>query len=211
VTVLRSRPQVGPLLRRGAVLGATGGFLLGGAAGMWVFPFVGTFWLGVPGGALGALVGVLTALGVLVLTGLSVPRWALGAGGVVVGGCLSAAVMWLVRPPVGQPGGLTVLVATAGVLGACLGPPIAVGPATATPRWADPAAVVALAKPVLVGGLAVGAGSGGLVGLGIGLVTYPPTSPVAMVEGALMGATTGLLLAFVVLAVMIGLRLRVRP
>jgi hypothetical protein len=211
VAALRVSPQVGPLLRRGAVLGATGGFLLGGAAGTWGFPLVGTFWWGVPGGALGALVGVLTALAVLALTGLSVPRWALGACGVVVGGCLAAAVMWLVRPAVGQPGGLAALIATAGALGAGLGPLIAFGPATTTgSRWPDHAAVIAVAKPVLVGGAAIGAAVGGVVGLVVGVVTYLPTSPVAMVEGGLMGATSGLLVALVMLLVVVSVRTRVR-
>lgn len=163
------------------------------------------------GAAFGALVGVLTALAVLVLTALSAPRWALGAGGLVVGGCLAVAVMWLVRPPVGQPGGLAALVTAAGLLGAGLGPLVAFGPAGAAgSRWPDHTALIALAKPVLVGGLAGGAAVGGVVGLVVGVVAYLPTSPVALVEGGLLGATSGLLVALVVLLVIVGVRLRVR-
>jgi hypothetical protein len=211
VTLLRRGPQVEPLLRRGAFLGASGGFLLGGAAGTWAFPFVGTFWVGIPGGALGAVVGVLTSLSVLLVSSLSAPRWALGAGGALVCGGLAASVMGVVRPPAGQPGGLPALVIAAGVFGACLGPLIASGPATAPgARWPDHAAVAALAKPVLLGGLGGGATVGGLVGLAIGLATYLPTSPVAMVEGAVLGGAAGLFLAVIVVSVMVGLRIRMR-
>ena len=67
-----------------------------------------------------------------------------------------------------------------------------------------------LAARLLQWGALIGASLGAIVGLIIGMLTYLPTSPFALVEGAILGAVSGVVLAFVGGAVAVMPRLRSR-
>jgi hypothetical protein len=61
-----------------------------------------------------------------------------------------------------------------------------------------------------IAGRGAGAGSiiGGLAGLGIGLATYPPTAPFAIIEGALFGVVPGAVCGFFAAGLILATRRR---
>jgi hypothetical protein len=70
------------------------------------------------------------------------------------------------------------------------------------------AAMSSTAGRVVGAGAVGGAALGGIAGLIIGLVSYPPTAAFAVIEGGVLGGGSGVVLALAVVAVLIVPRLR---
>jgi hypothetical protein len=201
MSVRTASRQVRRPLTRGIVAGSAYGLVTGGLAGTPAFPIVGTFFGAVAGAGIGALLGAFTALALQPLTLVSTTRWAMRLAGGLIAGTLSAVVVSVLGRADTLLGPPAVLVVLATFLGACLAPWIAGHDGELPAR-----STVETGQKLLLAGTSGGAGLGAVVGLGIGLATYLPTSPVAMIEGSILGAMTGLLLTTMVLLAMLALK-----
>jgi hypothetical protein len=173
------------------------------------WPVVGTFMAALVGGTVGGLVGVVNGVTLAVVTRVTSSRWA--ARLVAAATSLACAVVpaylthasprwdWVVPAALG-----TVLAAVIGPFAGFGAQPVVLGPRFRTRPVSD------VAGRIVVGGLVVGAGLGGVAGLVLGLIGYPPTAPFALVEGAIFGSVSGVVVALLAAAAVIGPKLRVR-
>jgi hypothetical protein len=194
---------------RAACWGAGVGAASGGVLGTADWPVVGTFFAALAGGAVGGVVGVINGVTLAGSTTVTSSRWA--ARLVAALTSLACAVVpaylmhasprwdWIVPLALG-----TVLAAGIGPFAAFGVQPVVLGPRFRTRSVSD------VAGRIVVGGLIAGAGIGGVAGLVLGLITYPPTAPFAVIEGAIFGSVSGVVLALLVAAAVVAPKLRVR-
>jgi hypothetical protein len=183
--------------------------LICGLIGSAEWPVVGTLLGVVTGSVAGAVVGLANGLTLAALTAVTTSR--VGARLVAAVTSLGCAVLTAVVTDASPRWDWMVAVALGTVLAALVGPlaafgtqPVVQGPCLA--RWS----VRELLTRVLAGGAVVGAALGGLAGLVIGSITYLPTAPFAIVEGGVLGAVSGVLVALLVATAVVGPKLRVR-
>lgn len=197
-------------IRRGAALFAGLGGALGGIAGTIDWPVVGTFFGAVEGALAGAVAGVIDAAALTLLAGWMRSRWACrGLAGVVAGMATAGGALIYAGPVNVSRAVAVVLIATAVVVGAALGPLVAYG-AEPVPASRLAGARLPRVGRILCWGAALGAAAGAVAGLVIGMRTYLPTSPVAAVEGAVFGVVSGGVLACLVAGVAMLPRIRAR-
>jgi hypothetical protein len=197
-------------IQRGAALFAGLAGVLGGIAGTIDWPVVGTFFGAVEGALAGAVVGVINAAALTLLAGWTRSRWACrGLSGVVAGVAAAGGAQIYAGPVNVSRTVAVVLIATAAVVGAALGPLVAYG-AEPVPASRLAGARLPRVGRILGWGAALGAAAGAVAGLIIGMHTYLPTSPVAAVEGAVFGVVSGGVLACLVAGVAVLPRIRAR-
>ena len=196
---------------RGVGLFAGLGAVLAGSAATLDWPIVGTFFGVLEGGLAGAVFGLVDAV---VLTAVATLAWATpsrwgarATSGVATGATVLLAVQGYTGP-IAVPSPVTAaFLVIATLAGALFGPMIAFGMESRRAGSA-PGRLPRILRRFLAWGAGVGAGLGAVTGLVIGLRTFVPTAGFAVVEGAMLGAVSGLLLAC--LAVGLSLLPRVR-
>ena len=202
-----------PVIVRGVGFAAGAGVVVGGVVGTIDWPVVVTFFGALAGVGVGAVTGAVDGLVLAVVARRTRSRWfARGASGLV---WLVAA---LLATSAGEQfaatrhlAGRAAVVAVCLLLGAAVGPLIARGVEPVTGAR-GPAAVglPQTAGRLLLWGAAAGGGLGAIAGVIIGIRAYLPTAPAALVEGAVLGAVSGVVLAFLLAAVVVLPRLRAR-
>lgn len=167
-----------------ALCGAAAGGVYGSFIGPGAWLGVGTAWMAMGGGFVGAALGLVD--GTLRAT------LALFAPGVRTSRVAATVTYGLAGAAFGYTGGLPSRLAIAGcaAVGAAIG--AFVGPLTV--HGVRPGIARRVCLCLSLACLLGGAITGALVGLGIGLVTYWPTFVIAMVEGAYLGAGCGIVL-----------------
>lgn len=206
--VARTHEALAVVLR--CVCWGTGGTaVICGLIGTGQWPVVGTFFGAVTGFAAGAVLGLANGVTLAALTAITSSRWAarLVTAATSLGCGLGAAAITDTSPR----GDWIVPLAVGIVLAAAIGPFAAFGtqPVVLGPRFARWTARDLMAR-IIGGGAIAGGALGGLAGLVIGATTYLPTAPFAVVEGGVLGSVSGVLIALLVMAAVIGPKLRVR-
>jgi hypothetical protein len=193
------------LLRGLAFLAGAGG-LLGGIAGTFRWPLIGTFFGAVEGAAVGAVVGVLDA--VLLTTAAQVTRsvWAQR----VISGLVSWTFAMLGALNYHGPIVVPIVVMASLIVGAFVGPLIGFGVETEPIDQRVGSANLRYGKRLIAWGAGIGAGLGAAAGFIVGLIVFAPTSPFAAVEGAMFGVVAGTVVACLVGAVALLPRLRAK-
>jgi hypothetical protein len=198
---------------RGSVGGAAFGTVLGGVLGSIEWPVVATFFGALAGAFLGAAAGAGDGLVLAALTRIGVGGDAHGSFRVASGAVWALAALPIMRAQhavtaLALPAGRIALVIVCGLFGAAAGAPVAVGvddEDADSARQLSRAAVRCLLWGSVGGGLV-----GAVTGLVIGLRGYWPTAPIAAIEGAVLGAASGVVLAGVLGALVLGPRVRAR-
>lgn len=202
-----------PMIVRGVGFATAAGAVVGGVVGTIDWPIVVTFFGALAGVGVGAVTGAVDGLVLAVVARWTRSRWfARGASGLVwlVAALLATSAgeqLVATRHLVGR----AAVVAVCLLLGAAVGPLIARGVEPVT-RARDPAAVglPQIAGRLLLWGAAAGGGLGATAGVIIGIRAYLPTAPAALVEGAVLGAVSGVVFALLLAAVAVLPRLRAR-
>jgi hypothetical protein len=204
---------IGPVLARAICFGCGAGAVFGGVVGTTDWPVVGTFF--------GASVGVFVGAGAGIVDGLVLAGVARAGRSVwiarLASGVVSSGFAWIaasrasefrsLQHVVGQVALVTVCL----LLGAAFGPMIAYGVEPISfGRGPTPRPLSQIAARLLLWAAAIGAGLGAMVGLIIGLFAYLPTAPFAAVEGAVLGATSAVVLTLLLGAAALLPRLRMR-
>ena len=201
-----------PMIVRGVGFATAAGAVVGGVVGTIDWPVVVTFFGALTGVGVGAVTGAVDGLVLAVVARWTRSRWfARGASGLVwlvaallatsTGEQLAATRHLVGRAPV---------VAVCLLLGAAVGPLIARGVEPVTGARGPAVGLPQIAGRLLLWGAAVGGGLGAIAGVIIGIRAYWPTAPAALVEGAVFGAVSGVVLAFLLAAVAVLPRLRAR-
>ena len=211
--VARRSASMGLVVARAICFGCGAGAVVGGVIGTIEFPLVVTFFGAGIGAFVGAVAGVVDGV---VLAGVARggrSAWvARLASGVVASGfaAITASHHGPYRSLESVPGQAT-LVTVCFLLGAALGPMIAYGVEPISfGRGPASRPLSQIAATLLLGGAAVGGTLGGIAGLVIGISAHLATAPFALVEGAILGAVSGVVLALLLGAAAILPRLRVR-
>jgi hypothetical protein len=205
---MRSAIPAGSVMVRWIVTGAVIGTVAGGIAASIDFPIAGTFFGAFAGLAVGLVTGAANGLVAIVARMLGA-RWApsvgcglvtLAAGAVDVGLARShATTNWLVI------GGLALIVVA-------LAPVTTYGAeAVDLGRRLGRRSVGEVLARAAIGGAVVGGALGAVAGLVIGVVTDPVyLIPFAVIEGGILCAVSGVVVALLLAALLIALRVRVR-
>lgn len=198
-------------LGRGCALFAGLGGVLAGIAATIGWPVVGTFFGAVEGALAGAALGALAAAALTILARWTRSRWAArGVSGAMAAAAAVGAVL-IHAGPAGLPRAVAVVLIVAGVaLAAALGPLIAYGMEPVPGGWLTAARLPRVLGRFLALGAGLGGAAGAVAGLIIGIRSYLPTSPFALVEGAVFGAVSGVVLACLAVGVAVLPRLRAR-
>jgi outer membrane lipoprotein SlyB len=180
-----------------------------GLLGTLEWPVVGTFVGVLVGLVVGSAVGLANGASLAILTAATTSRWMARIVVAVTSLACAAIPAYLT--------GASLRWDWAGPLVLGIGLAGAVGPFAAfgvqpvvlhrrLRRWP----VRVLVRRIVASGAIAGAGLGGVAGLVIGVVAYLPTAPFAVVEGAVLGSVSGVLLAGLVAAALVAPELRVR-
>jgi hypothetical protein len=189
-----------PILLRalsvGALLGSLAAALFGIAAssvGLVVYgPIVGAL--------IGALVGVANGLELVAIANLTRSRLVLRLGA-AFGSAISASGLAALAGRLDEGAGLIFVGSCVGA-GAIVGPFVAYGPR---------ARIDVPLGPIAAGGAVAGSTTGSIAGLAIGIAIDPVgLIPVALVEGGLLGAVPGSVLALITVPPVVWLRRRSR-
>ena len=193
-------------LLRGAVLFSAAALLIGGLAGTFQWPLVGTFFEAISIGRFGPVIGVLIAT---ITSRMTSTRWAARLSGGVI--CFVAAFIGVSHYAF-QGRSVPLLawswVALSTVLGIVLAPMVANGVDVTSSRSGGSASELFIT--IIRRGAVVGAVLGGLVGLCVGLYAYAPTAPFAVIEGGVFGTVTSVVVSLIVAAVVLLPKVRVR-
>ena len=191
---------------RGVVLFSAAALLVGGIAGTIQWPIVGTFFDAFRVGLYGPVVGLVVAF---ITAPMASCRWATRiAGGTI---CTAVALPTMLNYAIlGRPiafvgWSLVVLSATLGIV---LAPMVANG-VELTASWRGGSASD-LFTTIISRGAIVGAVLGGITGLVIGLFTFAPTAPFAVVEGGILGTVTCSIVSLLIAAVVLLPKVKVR-
>ena len=101
------------------------------------------------------------------------------------------------------------LVTLSVVLGVVLAPMVASGAVVTSSRHGESASE--LFTTIISRGAVIGAVIGAVVGLGVGLYAFAPTAPFAVIEGAIFGTVSSVIVALVIAAVVLLPRVKVGP
>jgi hypothetical protein len=196
-------------LGRAVTLGGALGAVVGGLLGTAAWPVVGTFFAGLAGLAVGAAVGLANGITLAAVLTRTRSRWA--ARFAAAATSLACAVVPAYLMDASPRWDWVVPIVIGAVLAGVLGPFAAFGaqPVVLGRRLAGRSVADVVGRFVATGA-AVGAGLGGITGLMIGVRTYLPTAPFAAVEGGTLGSVSGIVLALLACAAIVGPRLRVR-
>lgn len=196
VEALRTTGGAAQVVGRGVAVLAGAGAVLGGVAGTVDWPLVGTFFAAIEGATAGALVGLAAGLALAAPARRSSSSWLARGIAAVVSAPASVLGASAYDGPVNVPRAMEVVLVVAAILiGGAAGPLIAYGrPVVPGGRPAGPA-LAQLVGRFLGRGAAIGATLGGVTGGIVGVFAYLPTAPFAVVEGALFGTVSGLVLA----------------
>ncbi len=200
-------PKTLPALQRATLLGAGAGAIIGGITSTFGFPIVGTFFGAIEGAISGGSVGVANGFAIAGVAAITPSRWNIRLScAAITSSCAAALVFLNVAPQWASShtwGGLLfVLMCT--VLAAAVAPFAAFGEQPLNPRPLAPQRSVAeLFRRALAIGAIGGVGVGAVVGLAIGIMTYPPTCMAALIEGGILGEVSGILLALMVGCLMV--------
>lgn len=185
-------------LIRGAAFFAAVGGVLGGLAGTLQWPVVATFFGALEGAATGAVVGVVAGAALAMAARRTRSRWvARGTSAAIAGAAATGVALLYAQPPMVPRAVAIAWGSAAFLLGGAVGPLIAFGMEPARDGRLARGGLRRAVGHYLGWGAAAGAGIGGVTGLVIGIRVYLPTAPVAFVEGAVLGAVSGLVLACV--------------
>jgi hypothetical protein len=181
----RRAPQLA-IVREALVIGLAAGGSTGLVVGTATFPLVGTALGGIVGVVVGAGAGLVTGLVLSVVSGWTRSPVAARAAAAITDGCLAVAAVARLGDGLSDWRGIS-FVAWCTSLGALF------GARASNPGRARPSAtqVAPDAGRYALYGAVIAGLAGGIVGLTIGIVVYPATSPFALVEGAALGTVPG--------------------
>ena len=200
-------PSIHARLIRGAVLFSAAALLVGGLAGTLQWPIVGTFFEALSIGRFGPVIGVVIAA---VTSPMASHRWLVRCTGGII--CFVAALHGVVHSAFqgrSVPLFAWSLVTLSVVLGVVLAPMVASGAVVTSSRHGESASE--LFTTIISRGAVIGAVIGAVVGLGVGLYAFAPTAPFAVIEGAIFGTVSSVIVALVIAAVVLLPRVKVGP
>ena len=198
------------ILRGLAFLAGAGG-LLGGIAGTFRWPLVGTFFGAVEGAIVGAVVGVLDAVLLAMAAHVTRSMWAQRAVSTLVAGTFAVFGARYYRGPIVVPSAvMDILVLSSLIVGAFVGPLIGFGVETDSMDQRVGSANLRFGKRLIMWGAGIGAGVGAVAGFIVGLIVFAPTSPFAAIEGGVFGLIAGSVVACLIGAIAVLPRLRAK-
>ena len=196
---------------RGLAFLTGAGVLLGGIAGTFSWPLVGTFFGAVEGAVVGAVVGALDAVPLAIAAQASHSKWVQRVISGLVSGAIAVLGALKYHGPIIVPNAvMDILVLLSLIVGAFVGPLIGFGVETGSMDRRIGSANLRFGKRLIAWGAGVGAGVGAVIGFIIGLNVFAPTSPFAAIEGGVFGATAGTVMACLVGAIAVLPRLRAK-
>ena len=204
-------PSIHARLIRGAVLFSAAALLVGGLAGTLQWPIVGTFFEALSIGRFGPVIGVVIAA---VTSPMASHRWLVRCTGGII--CFVAALHGVVHYAFqgrSVPLFAWSLVTLSVVLGVVLAPMVASGAVVTSSRHGESASelfTTIISRGAVIGAV-IGAVVGLGVGLGVGLYAFAPTAPFAVIEGAIFGTVSSVIVALVIAAVVLLPRVKVGP
>jgi hypothetical protein len=199
--------QTGQIVGRSVLIGGAVGGVVGGIIGTLLFPIVVTAVGAVIGGVVGLALGFVNGLMLSLLRCFTQSRAAApGIAALTTGG----AIALLTRSD-HSPGWNVIIGSVFVILATVVAPLAADG---AEPVDLGPRMKRRPFSQVVGVGVAIGAAIGGGVGMVAGAIiggqAYLPTMPVAVVEGGLFGAGTGIVVALITVGCIMASRLELR-